>query len=134
MATTKILLQNAYEAAEDLSAASLQFVAVKRNASGGLIKCTAATDQPIGVLLNSPKLGEIGDVAMLGLCKVRVSSTTLALDAKIGIAADGSFAAVTTPPLEPGALQFGRVEKIESVDHIGALVTATIDFLTLKRT
>lgn len=133
MATNKILLQNAYLAAADLSNATHQFTAVKRNASGAVVACDAATDAPIGVLLNQPKLGEVAEVCMLGMCPVRVTTTTVALDARIGIDAVGRFAAVTAVTL-PGALQFGRVENIQSVDHVGALVTATVDFLTLKRT
>lgn len=130
--TQKILLQGSYEAAEDLSAATLQFCAVKRDANGKVVKVAAATDQAVGVLLNSPALGEIAEVCQLGVCDVRVTASSVALGSGLGIDLAGRFQNVTAATL-PGALQFGRVESIESTDHDGATVTAFVDFLTLKR-
>ena len=125
---SKILLQNAYPAGADLSAATRQFSIVKLNSSGQVVPVAAADDKPVGVLLNSPTSGQVAEVAMLGETKLRVGGTDIALDTLVGCGTDGRAVSVAS-----GNFICGRVESIYAADNDGAIVTATINFLSLAR-
>jgi len=125
--TAKILLQNALLAGADLSAATLQFSMVKLSA-GAVVPVAATTDVPYGVLLNSPKSGEVAEVALLGLTKIRVGATDIAAAAAIGYDAAGRAVTVAS-----GSRIVGAIESISNADNDGALATASINFLSLSR-
>jgi len=126
--TTKILLQNAILAGADLSAATRQFSLVKLAAGPTVVAVAATTDVPYGVLLNRPKSGEVAEVALLGQVKLRAGAADLAAGAILGYDADGRGITVAS-----GSRIVGAVESVSNADNDGALVTATINFLSLAR-
>lgn len=79
-------------AGADLSA--LQYTFVKLSGTG-VVAVAAATDIPIGVLLNDPESGETAAVAVSGVVKVKASSSSVDAGDLIGTAANGRAAALT---------------------------------------
>lgn len=72
-------------AGADLSAAQYSFVKLSAT---GVILPTANTDVVIGVLQNSPRLGEVAEIAVSGITKVKMAGA-VALGKLIGITAAG---------------------------------------------
>lgn len=78
---------------EDLSAQ--QFTAVKVNSSGRVVKCTAATDRAIGILLNDPNLADMEAViGCFGIYPVRAGAAFVEGD-RLAADADGELVATT---------------------------------------
>jgi hypothetical protein len=125
---SKILIQDAREAAADLSAATLQFSMVKLDADGKVVAVAATTDKPLGVLLNSPKLGEVAEICTLGKTKLRVGAADLARDTLLGTDATGRGATAAS-----GQFVIGRVDEVYSADNDGAILGASVNFLNLTR-
>ena len=73
-------------AGADLSAKQYTFVKISGT---GVISCAAATDVPIGVLLNDPASGETAAVAVSGIVKLTASAAITA-GATIGTTATGT--------------------------------------------
>lgn len=73
------------EAGADLSAAQYSFVKLSAT---GVILPTANTDIVIGVLQNSPKAGEVAEIAVSGVSKVKMADA-VALGSLIGITSAG---------------------------------------------
>lgn len=61
------------KAGADLSAEQFKFV--KLNSSGDVVVAAATTDRPIGVLQNTPTSGQVADVAIAGITKVKAGGT-----------------------------------------------------------
>jgi hypothetical protein len=79
------------EAAADLSAKQYYFVYVDSNGQAAV--CSAATDQPIGILQDKPAAaGRACTVMVNGISKVS-SDAALSLGNKVGTSADGQAAA-----------------------------------------
>ncbi len=72
-------------AGEDLS--NDQFKFVKLSANRTVIKCTALTDRPIGVLQDDPLINQGATVRMIGISKLS-SDAALAFGDLIGTSAD----------------------------------------------
>ena len=79
-------------AGEDLSADADRYKAVKLNGTTAkeVIKVTGATDNPIGILQNSPADEQLAQVAVLGTSKVRAGGAFNA-NAFLKIDAAGKF-------------------------------------------
>lgn len=83
-----------YEAAADLTAHQFRFV--KLDANGKVVAIAAITDIPIGVLQNTPNVGQAAEVVVLGGTKVKASAA-ITLPALLGTAADGKAVDLTLP-------------------------------------
>lgn len=77
-----------FRSAADLSAATNQFKFVKLDANGDVVAIAAITDIPIGVLQNTPALGQEAEVVIDGVTKLQADAA-LAVDAMVGTSADG---------------------------------------------
>ena len=70
MATESVLYKETFVAAADLR--TLQFMFVKMNGTANQIVAVAAdTDEPIGVLQNTPNTGQAAEVVIIGRTKVK---------------------------------------------------------------
>jgi len=123
----KVIVQTAALAASDMSASTQQYMVVKV-VSGGVGPLEAATDKPLGVLLNRPKLGEVAEICHLGLTKIRAGAADLAVDALLTPNATGGAVSAVS-----GNFMFGRVHSIANADNDGAVVVAAVNFLSLGR-
>lgn len=134
MAFEKPLLINTFTAASDMSAASMQFCFVEMDSSGNCHLANAATDLPLGVLQNLPSRGQLAEVLVLGVSKVRAGGTDLSVGALIGVDSTSRAAALTVGSgASTASYVAGRVIQIDASDNDGALVTANINCLTLNR-
>jgi hypothetical protein len=118
-----------FQSAADLSAAANQFKFVELDSSGYVDVCNAATDKPVGVLLNRPALGATAEVGVLGVFKVQ-GDADLAKGDLIGTSSDGQ-ADAKTPGSDTTEYVVGRV--LEDNSAAGGLVTATINCLNPHR-
>lgn len=116
------------EAGADLSAAGNQFKFVKISAKK-VVLCAAATDKPIGVLQNTPELGEGALVMHIGLTKVQ-GDANLASGDLIGTSADGQ-ADAKVPGTDVTEFVVGQV--LEDNDAAGGLASAYINCLNPHR-
>jgi hypothetical protein len=121
-----------FTCASDMSAASQQFIFVKLGATG-VHPCTAATDVPVGVLQNLPERGQLAEVCMIGVSKVRAGGTDLALAAQIGIDSTSRAVVLAVGTTSTGSYILGRVLGIDNADNDGALVTAAVNCLAPAR-
>lgn len=78
-------------AGADLTAAKYRFV--KGDGAGGVVRCSAAGEQPLGVLQNDPIQGEAATVAINTSTTKVVAGGNIALDAEV--ATDNQGRAVT---------------------------------------
>lgn len=137
MATQKPLLPHSFVAASDMSASSVQYRFVTLTNSGLARLCTATTDIPIGVLQNSPLLGEVAEVCLIGISKLRIGAADIVSGSLVGTDALGR--GITLPVGTTGTAQYvvGRVidTALDSLagDNDGSLVTALINALTPNR-
>lgn len=120
-----------FTAASALSATSQQFCFVALVA-GGVVPCTGITDKPIGVLQNSPARGELADVLVLGVTKLR-ANVDLAVDDLVGTAANSRAAVYTAGGTGTSSYICGRVIAIDNADNDGRVVTAAINCLSPTR-
>lgn len=81
-------------AGADLSAAANQYKFVKLDTNGKVVIPTAATDTPVGVLQNKPKLDEAAEVCAIGQTKIQADGA-LTEGTIIGTSADGQATAKT---------------------------------------
>jgi hypothetical protein len=128
MAFEKPILIHGIKAASDMSAASQQYCIVKLDSSGNALPCTGATDVPVGVLQNLPQINETAEVLMLGISKIRVAGTDIAVGALVGVDATGRAVALTAGT-STTAYTIGRILKIDNADNDAALVTALVNCL-----
>lgn len=136
------VLTKSFTAASDISAASQRFCFVKfADSSGNVVVCSAVADIPIGVLQNLPLRGELAEVAVLGVTKIRVDTTDItdvsATSGLIGCSASGRAAILGAPGIGAQTTQYllGRVMQVPSAetDNDGALVTACINCINPGR-
>ena len=64
----KTVLTESFTAGADLSNSQYRFV--KLNGNMQMVRCSAPTDIPVGVLQDRPKMGEAGRVMIIGRSKV----------------------------------------------------------------
>jgi len=85
-------------AGADLSASTNQFCFVKPDGVNdfSVILCAAATDVPIGVLQDTPSLGQAATVESIGISKV-IAGGTITVGQEVGTDASGHAV-----PLTPG--------------------------------
>lgn len=81
-----------FEAGEDLSAK--QFFGVKMATDKAIDLCDAATDFPLGILLNKPSTGEAAEILLNGVGKAKVGGTVQPGDL-LGPDTDGMLIKVT---------------------------------------
>lgn len=110
-------------AGEDLSAQAKQFLIVKLS-SGAVVACTGTTDKPFGVLQNRPASGDMAEVCIFGITKVR-SNAGLSVDDSIGTSSDGEAAAYTVSDTTKHI--FGKVLPGGGTSNAGEYATAFID-------
>lgn len=122
---SKHLLNQSFTAASAMSAASAQFCFVKLVATG-VCPVDANTDVPIGVLQNSPGLGENAIVALSGQTKLRVNATDIAAGARVGSDSTGRAIALVAGT-STGFYSAGMVLFVDAADNDGALVSAVVD-------
>jgi hypothetical protein len=121
----KFLNTHSFNCASDMSASSVQYSFVKLVA-GGVGLCTAETDVPVGVLQNSPALGETAVVALAGITKLKNGAANLALGARVGTNASGRAIALTAGT-STGFYAVGQVIDIDATANANGLVTAAVD-------
>lgn len=131
MAFEKALVIHSFTAASAMTAATQTYILVKLLTDEKVCPVTASTDRPIGVLQNSPDVGEQAQVAMLGISKVRVGSTDISSVTDAFIAADATARAAVAASGASATYVVGRVISMEGTDNDGALVTAAINTITL---
>jgi hypothetical protein len=132
MAFEKPLLIQTFTAASAMDSASMQFCLVKMDANGACHLCTSTTDLTLGVLQNLPSRGQLAEVLMLGISKVRVSGTDLAVG--VQIATDATARAVlATAGTATTNFPVGRVIAIDAADNDTGLVSCAINTLNLSR-
>lgn len=122
---SKNLHTKSFTAASAMSAASAQFCIVKLVA-GGVCPVDANTDVPLGVLQNSPALGEPAVVALSGETKIRASGTDLTKGQRIAGDSTGRALAVVAGT-STGFYPVGVVLSVDAADNDGGLVSAVID-------
>ena len=140
MAFGKNLLIQTFTAASDMTNATLQFSFVKFAASAEtVLPCTAVADLPIGVLQNLPSQGQLAEVAILGITKLRVGTTDIAVvsttSGLVGVSTAGRANVIGAPGVGAETTQYvlGRVISVDATDNDGALVTAAINCINLNR-
>jgi hypothetical protein len=77
MAFTKDPIFLSFLAGADLTTAS-QYRFVKFDSSGNVVRCSGATDKPVGILQNEPDEGQTAEVQVAGVSKLH---TLVDLDA-----------------------------------------------------
>lgn len=132
MAVENPVLILPFTAASAMSAATEQFCLVKLASNGQVHLCTAITDKAIGVLQNSPARGEVADVMVLGLSKLRANAD-LAVDDLIAPAVTGRGAAYVAGGTGTSSYLVGRVVAVDTSDNDGRLVTALINCASVAR-
>lgn len=140
MAFEKPVLIQTFTAASAMTSASLQYSFVKfAGSSENVIPCAAVTDLPIGVLQNLPGQGQLAEVLMLGVTKLRVGATDIGLvsttSGVLGVDATGRGAILGAPGVGAITTQYvlGRVIQVDATDDDGALCTAAINCITMTR-
>lgn len=132
MAFEKLLQVQSFTCASDMSAASQQYIFVKLG-STGVHPCTAATDVPVGVLQNSPERGQLAEVCMIGVSKLRAGATDLSLAELVGVDTASRAVALSVGTTATSAYILGRVINVDAADNDGGLVTAAINCLAPAR-
>lgn len=136
MAFEKPLLIQTFTAASDITASTARYTFVKLNSDEKVVPCTAVADFPIGVLQNLPSQGQLAEVMMLGITKVRVGGTDISgvSAAYLGIDTAGR-ASILTPGTGASttALVLGRILAVDATDNDGAVVTAAVNCINLNR-
>ncbi len=127
----KFLVTHTFNCASDMSASSVQYSFVKL-VSTGVALCNAETDVPVGVLQNSPALGEAAVVALSGVTKLKVGASNLALGNRVGTANTGRALALTAGT-STGFYAVGQVVEIDATANAGAIVTAAVNCLAPAR-
>lgn len=79
-------------ATADLS--TKQFFAVKLDANGKVVIVAAATDQPFGILQNTPKAGEVAVTMKTGISKA-VAGATITVGSNLTVDAQGRVVSAT---------------------------------------
>ena len=127
----KNLHTKSFTAASAMTAASAQFCVVKLVATG-VAPVDSNTDVPLGVLQNSPGLGEPALVALSGETKLRVGSADIARAARV--ASDSTARAIAVVAgTSTGFYPIGTVLSIDAADNDGALVSAVINCTNTHR-
>lgn len=127
----KFLTTHSFNCASDMSASSVQYSFVRLVASGVAL-CTAETDIPVGVLQNSPVLGEAAVVAIAGISKLRVGAANVAVGNRVGTSATARALALTAGT-STGFYVAGQVVDVDATANAGAIVTAAINCASLAR-
>lgn len=107
-------------AGADLSAKQYTFVKISGT---GVISVAAATDAPIGVLLNDPASGETAAVAVSGIVKLKASAAITA-GATIGTTATGT-AVTLAAGTDTTKYIVGRA--ITAAGAAGDIITVAVD-------
>lgn len=115
-----------FTVASSLSAASQQFSFVKLTSAGAVVPVNGNTDLAIGVVRDSPAVGEMALIAYSGIVKCRVGGTSVALGDRVGADSTGRAIALTAGT-STGFFVLGRVVYIDSTDNAGALVSVLLD-------
>lgn len=113
-------------AGADLSAKQYTFVKISGT---GVIAVAAATDAPIGVLLNDPTTGETAAVAVSGVVKVKASAAIVA-GVAVGTTATGT-AVTLVPGTDTTKFLLGRA--ITAAGAAGDIITVAINAASAGR-
>lgn len=122
--SVSLALDLTFRAGADLS--TKQFHIVELTGQDTVNVCDAATDKPLGILQNKPKVGEAAIVRVWGISKV-VAGDVLTAGADYGTSAAGQAVAKVTA----GDLVLGRV--LEGTAAAGNLATVTVSGLSLAK-
>ena len=120
----KFLVTHTFNCASDMSASSVQYSFVKLVASGVAL-CTAETDLPVGVLQNSPVLGEAAVVALSGITKLKVGAANLAVGNRVGTANTGRAVSLVAGT-STGFYVVGQVIDVDATANANGIVTAAL--------
>jgi hypothetical protein len=112
-------------AASSMSAASQQFCIVKQVSATECAPVSADTDVPLGVLQNSPGLGEPALVALAGFTQLRANADLSAGARVAGTTTARAIAVVAGT--STGFYAVGRVLSVDAAVNAGGLVSAVID-------
>ena len=114
-------------AGEDLSGAQYRFV--KLDAARDVVRCTAITDRPIGVLQNDPTEGEEAEIMVTGRSKV-VADGAILVDAELGTSADGEADSIASGT-DTTVFVVGRA--LDAAAGAGVIISALIDCFAPNR-
>lgn len=106
-----------YSAPAGADLSTKRYHIVKLNSDGAVVLASAATDAILGVLDNSPKLGQTADVVLLngvGSFKVKSANAGVSKDAYITSDANGQAVATTTS----GNRVIGRAVRTTSANEV----------------
>jgi hypothetical protein len=101
---------------------ALQYTFVKISGTG-VVAVAAATDTPIGVLLNDPTSGETAEVAVSGIVKLKASAAITA-GAAVGTTSTGT-AVTVVPGTDTTKYLLGRA--ITAAGAAGDIITVAIN-------
>ena len=121
------VFSHSFTADADLSGKQFYFVKMTGDDQVGV--CDALTDNPVGVLQNTPQSGQTAEVMLLGISKVS-SDAALTAGAEIGTSADGQ-AAAKTPGTNTTHYVAGKV--ISGTGAAGELAAAAINCINAHR-
>lgn len=125
-AGSDLSIPNATFGGGSISIDSYRYLFVKF-AAGLLVPCAAATDPAVGVLQNKPAPGQIGEVMISGVTKVRSSDNTIVVGSRVYIDQYGMVSSSGTAnhcvgvAEEVSATQLGYVIAV-CLNPFGALV------------
>ena len=129
MATEIPIVTQSFIAGADLSAKQGYFVKLSGSTRRTVVVCSANTDIPVGVLLNSPASGEMATVGSLGQFKIS-GDANLACNDRIGTSADGQAAAYVAGTDTPKYI-VGYV--LDENTTAGGLISAWINCISPAR-
>lgn len=113
-------------AGEDLSAKQFTFVKLSGT---GVIGVAAATDVPIGVLLNTPTSGKIAEIAVDGIVKLKASAA-ITVGKLVGTTSAGLAVGLTAGT---DTTKYVLGQAITAAGASGDIITVAIDCKTPNR-
>ena len=114
-------------AGEDLSGAQYRFV--KLDAQRDVVRCTAITDEPIGILQNDPVEGEEAEIMVTGRSKV-VADGVIAVGAEVGTSADGEADSIASG-VDTTVFKVARA--LDPAAAAGEIISVLVDCLAPAR-
>ena len=114
-------------AGEDLSDHQYRFV--KLDGSGNVVKVTAITDEPVGVLQNDPGSGEEATILATGISKL-VADSAISIGDELGTSADGEADTIASGT-DTTVFKVGKA--LQAAAGAGTIFSALIDCLAPNR-
>lgn len=118
----RALADGTRKAGADLSA--LQFTFVKIDTDGDVVGCSAVTDRPYGVLQNNPAAGEVCEITVIGVTKIKAGAALANAGVAIGTDTSGRAVAKT---LGTDITHYLAGQLLTAAGAANEIVTAVVD-------